>query len=234
MVATNRNDDDALRRLQRQLAWSRGIAILALLGVIALAIAWYATTRSHHGGILRTQGIIVTDAQGHDTILIGAPAIAASGQTKKYGDTNSIAFIGPSNTFRLFLGQAPEPVVEGKATRRIGNGDVYGVTLYDTQGNERGGMGFIGGADRAVVALDRPGMDAVGMMVDDKTGYAGLMLNYAKGADSSFEVGTRNGVLSVVARDPRGTERAVLKVEGPQAPAWRFSAAAPAGSTGKP
>lgn len=228
------SDANAIRHLQRQLAWSRGIAVVALLGVIALAIAWFVSGRGHQDRILRAQGIVIADAQGHDKILIGAPAIAASGQTKKYGQSNSIAFVGASNTFRLFLGQAPEPVVEGKTAQRIGDGEIYGITIYDTHGNERGGMGYIGGADRAVIALDRPAMDAIGMMVDDKTGFAGLMVNYAKGADSAFEVGTREGVLTMTARDPQGTQRAALKIEGAQAPAWRFSGAAPAASTGKP
>lgn len=57
MTANSPPDDTTLRRLQRQLAWSQGIAVLALLGVIALAIAWQTSTRNNRNGILRTHGI---------------------------------------------------------------------------------------------------------------------------------------------------------------------------------
>jgi hypothetical protein len=42
-----------------------------------------------------------------------------------------------------------------------------GVLVRDSQGNERGGFGFLGGDDgRPVLALDHPTVDAVGLMVE--------------------------------------------------------------------
>lgn len=242
MAANTIPDNPTLTRLQRQIAWSRGIAILSLLGVIALAIAWYATTRVNRDGILRTQGIVVADAQGHDRILIGAPAIATVKSTSAYGHTNSIVFLNRSGTYHLALGQAPAPVVNGKAplvngkpVKRIGNGDDYGVALYDSHGSERGGMVFLGGASRAVIALDRawPAQDAIGLMVDDKTGFAGIGINYANG-NSGFEVGAQGHTTSMTLRDPLGRERASLQIKGPGEPAWKFNDAPATSSTGKP
>ncbi len=94
-------EDTALRRMQRQLAWSRSIAVLALLGVIALAIAWQVSTRGSRNGILRTHGIVVTDMQGHDQILIGEPAIATAKSVGSYGRTNSIVFLNQTGGYHL-------------------------------------------------------------------------------------------------------------------------------------
>lgn len=226
-----------LRRMQRQITWSWSVAILALLGVIGIGVSWFASTHATRGNILRTHGIIITDAQGHDRILIGAPALASTTATEKYGRTNSIVFLNRTGGYHLALGQTPAPVANGKAVgERIGNGDNYGITLYDTHGNERGGIGFIGGANRAVIALDRawPSQDAIGLMVDDKSGFAGMGINYAKGQDFGFEIGTQGNAVSMVFKDPQGHERASLQVAGSAAPAWQFSGAATAASAGKP
>lgn len=235
MAANIQNHDMTLRRLQRQIVWSWSIATIALLGVIAIAVGWFASAHANRDGILRTKGIIITDAQGLDRILIGAPALATNATTEKYGRTNSIVFLNKTGGYHLALGQTPAPVVNGKAVgARIGNGDDYGVTLYDTHGNERGGMGFIGGAGRAVIALDRswPAADAIGLMVDDKSGFAGLGVNYANG-NSGFELGIQGDTTSMTFRDPQGHKRANLEIKGPVAPAWKFSNAAAPSSTGK-
>lgn len=138
---------------------------------------------------------------------------------------------------RVCLGQTPAPVVNGMAVgARIGNGDNYGVVLYDPHDDERGGMVFIGDASRAAVVLDRPwpSADAIGLMVDDKTGFPGLEVMYAKGGQSGFELGTQGDAVSMTLSDPRGQKRAGLKVEGPEKPSWQFNGAATAASIGKP
>jgi hypothetical protein len=237
MATNSQFPDIALRHLQRQLAWSLAVAVLALLGVVALAIAWWASSHGNRDDVLRTHGIIVEDTQGHDRILIGEAAIAATKSTSSYGRTNSIVFLNRTGGYHLALGQTPEPVVNGKAVgARIGNGDNYGVTLYDTHGSERGGMGFIGGASRAAIVLDRPwpSADAIGLIVDDKTGFAGLGVNYAKGGQSGFEVGTQGNAVSMTLRDPQGQERASVRVDGPAKPAWQFNGAATATSSSSP
>jgi len=242
MAAHIQDNRATLQRLQRQIVWSWCVAILALLGVAAIAVAWFASAHTTSDDILRTKGIIVTDAQGHDQILIGAPAIAAVKSTSEYGHTNSIVFLNQDGAYHLALGQTPAPVVNGKAPvvngktmKRIGNGDDYGMTLYDTHGNERGGMGFLGGAGRAVIALDRawPAQDAIGLMVDDKTGFAGMVVNYANG-NSGFEVGAQGDTTSMTLNDPQGHERASLRIKGSGEPAWQFNGAPANSPTGKP
>lgn len=57
-------------------------------------------------------------------------------------------------------------------------GSAYGLTIFDLEGNERGGMGFLSNG-RAAVVLDRPNGDAVGAMVDDKSGFAGMGVSYS-------------------------------------------------------
>ena len=48
---------------------------------------------------------------------------------------------------------------------------------------------------------------------------AGLGVNYAKGGQSGFEVGTQGNAVSMTLRDPQGQRRASLEVDGPVKPA---------------
>jgi hypothetical protein len=74
-------------------------------------------------------------------------------------------------------------------------GSAYGVSILDTQGGKRGGMGFIStgsNINRAVVALDRPFNPSVSSegwaaVVDDATGSAGTFYMYPPGGTHDQE-----------------------------------------------
>lgn len=205
----------------------RILVIIALLAVIALAaISMLRKPDSAKSDpILRAQGLVITDAQGHDRMLIGAPVPASNDRTRKDDASDGIIFLGTTGADRLALAQTPAPFIGGKSYKRLGDGDNYGVTLYDTKGNERGGMGFMG-MGRVGLALDRahPPYDAVGMMVDDKEDFAGLMINYSdpKARDSAIEWGTDPNSVHIKINGKDGLPRAKLDYDGTHQPAWQF------------
>ncbi|KZC37049.1 hypothetical protein RHOFW510R12_27125 [Rhodanobacter sp. FW510-R12] len=215
-------------RLQREVARLRMLVIIALLAVIALAavpLLRKPDTPTRPDPILRAQGLVITDAQGHDRILIGAPVPASKDRVRKDDASDGIIFLGATGADRLALGQMPAPFIGGESYKRIGDGDNYGLTLYDPKGNERGGMGYMG-MGRAVFGLDRatPPYDAIGMMVDDKEGFAGMIINYGdpKAKDTGIELGTDTNSAHIKLNGKDGLPRAQLNLDGTNKPAWRF------------
>ena len=85
--------------------------------------------------------------------------------------------LGPQGQDRVVLGEAPNPVIDGKTYPRIAAS--YGLTIHDATGQERGGMSFLNNG-RGVISLDRANQDAVELIVNDKTGFAGLTMNYER------------------------------------------------------
>ena len=215
-------------RLQAEVGRLRVLVIIALLAVIALAALSFLRKPDAPGKpdpILRAQGLVITDAQGHDRILIGAPVPASKDRTRKDDASDGIIFLGKTGADRLAVGQMPAPFIGGKSYKRRGENDNYGTTLYDTKGNERGGMGFLA-PGRVGIALDRahPPYDAIGMLVDDKEDFAGLMINYGdpKAQDSAIELGTDPNSVHIKINGKDGLPRANLNFDGKSKPAWQF------------
>ncbi len=224
-------DDISLTRqdliaLQRQLTWLRiGLIITFLLLALLAATWWLSRPTAHTDTILRAQGVVITDSQGRDRILIGAPVAASKDRTRKDDASDGIIFLGKTGADRLALGQLPAPVIGGKSGKRIGDGDNYGMALFDTKGNERGGMGFLG-MGRVVLGLDRaaPLSDAIGMMVDDKEGFAGMIINYGDRnvQAPAFELGATANEAHMQFYGKDNLPRAQLNFDGKGKPAWRF------------
>lgn len=209
-------------RLQRQVGRLRMGLIITLLLVVALAATLYVRAR---GNVVRTQGLVIVDAQGHDRILIGAPVPASANRTRTDSRTDGIVFLGNTGADRLAVGQTPAPVINGKTVKRLGDGDNYGMILFDKQGNERGGMAFMG-MGRVVIGLDRaaPMSDAIGLMVDDKEGFAGMIINYADRSVEApaFELGATANEVHMQMYGKDNLPHAALNFDGHSKPAWRF------------
>lgn len=215
-------------RLQREVARLRILVIIALLAVIALAavsLLRKPDTSTKPDTILRAQGLVITDAQGHDRILIGAPVSASKDRTRKDDASDGIIFLGKTGADRLALGQLPTLHIDGKTYKRRGDDDNYGMTLYDTKGSERGGMAFMG-TGRVGIALDRatPPYEAIGLMIDDKENFAGMYINYGdpKAKDSAIELGTDANSVHIQLNGKDGLPRAKLNVDGTNKPAWQL------------
>jgi hypothetical protein len=221
-------------RLRQEVARLRILVIISLLAVIALAavsLLRKPDTPTKPDTILRAQGLVITDAQGHDRILIGAPVPASKDRTRKDDASDGIIFLGKTGADRLALGQTPTLHIDGKTYKRRGDDDNYGMTLYDTKGSERGGMAFMG-TGRVGLALDRatPPYEAIGLMVDDQENFAGMYINYGdpKARDSAIEFGTDTNSAHIQLNGKDGLPRAKLDLDGTNKPAWQFDDAASA------
>ena len=99
----------------------------------------------------------------------------------------------------------------------------FGVVIHDGDGNERGAYGWLANG-RALITLDRPGLDAWAAVVDDKTGFARMRIEYPPdvASDSNgIEIGTKGGSAFFCLLDAREKERAVLRYEEGRATTFR-------------
>jgi len=206
--------DQRLDRLERTVRRQRMIlGAVGLGGLAALTMALAPATP----GTIDAQAIRIVDASGKPRILIGAPA-PTDGRLRKDAGSASIVVLGPDGADRLILGEEPPVLVEGKAYPRIAS--AYGLLIHDAKGNERGGFGFLDNG-RAVMALDRPGGDAVLLTANDQTGFAGLVVNYRSPLGNYAEgmrLGTKDDSVWLSLQDRAQGERARLAVEGTAAP----------------
>lgn len=176
--------------------------------------------------IIRARGVVISDAAGNDRILIGAPAPKSSDRKRSGAETASMVFMSAEGHDRVIVGQSPDPFVGGVEHRRIG--EAHGLTFFDPKGSERGGIGYLD-SGRAVVALDYHERDAIGMMVDDRNGFAGMLVAHKPPANSAaILMGVQDGVPSLAFSDSQARERAKLQIDGAVAPAWLMSPAAKA------
>lgn len=188
---------------------------LALVIVVCFVAGYNGTVQAKStNNILRVRGLVIEDAEGKSRILIGAPFPKVQERYRQDSTTTAIVFLDPQGHDRLTLGEEPEPQVGGKViatAHRIAPG--FGVVIHDGEGNERGAYGWLANG-RALITLDRPGLDAWAAVVDDKTGFAGIRIEYPPGvaADSNgIELGTNGGKASLRLLDTRQKERAVLQ-----------------------
>jgi hypothetical protein len=206
--------DQRLDRLERTVRRQRLIlSVLGLGGAAALLMALAPAAP----GTIEAQAIRIVDPAGKPRILIGAPP-SADGRQRKDAQTASIVVLGPDGSDRLVLGEAPAAFVGGKAYPRIASS--YGLVIHDAKGNERGAFGFLDNG-RAVLSLDRPGGDAVLLTANDKTGFAGLVVNYQNPLGKYAEglrMGTQADTVWLSLQDRAEGERARLAVDGKAAP----------------
>lgn len=169
--------DDAaqLANLRREVKQLRAVVVAMLLaGAAVLAIG-----ASSGPSVLRAKGLVIIDDQGRERILLGSPTPASAMRNRKGADTSSIVFLGEDGADRVIVGQSPQPLIQGHAGVRIAQ--AWGLVIHDPHGNERGGIAYLG-SGRAAVMLDYPSHDAIGMVVDDKSSSARLLLAYPSSA----------------------------------------------------
>ncbi|WP_052215595.1 hypothetical protein [Sphingomonas sp. ERG5] len=208
------DSDMRLERLERQVRHQR-IALLAL-GLTVMGFALSAFTAGTPKTI-EAQAIRIVDTTGKPRILIGAPP-PTEGRRRTDGQTASIVVLGPNGEDRVVLGEEPLPRLDGKTYPRVAAG--YGLVLHDRNGSERGAMSYLDNG-RGVVALDRPGGDAVSMIVNEQSGFAGVTVNYANPVGQYAEgwrIGTRGDEAWLSLQDRPQAERARLSSRGEAAP----------------
>jgi hypothetical protein len=205
---------DRVSQLEKQVKRQRLIGAACALCLLGAGFTSFVTKAPAY---LRVRGLTVVDSQGKARILIGAPA-ETTGRRRKDAATASLVILGPQGQDRVILGEAPNPVLHGKTYPRIAPS--YGMTIHDSTGQERGGMAFLDNG-RGVIALDRQNQDAVEMVVNDKSGFAGLTMNYERPFGQYKEavrIGTKGPQVWWALSDTSEAERASLRVLDAQAP----------------
>lgn len=207
-------EEDRLARLETQVRRQRiALVLMGLAGTAALLTAAAAPTP----GTIEARAIRIVDAEGRPRILIGAPPPSA-GRARKDGQTASIVVLGPNGADRVILGEAPDPRLDGKSYPRVAA--AYGLVLHDARGSERGAVQYLDNG-RGVMALDRPGGDAVALIANEKSGFAGLTVNYANPIGRYAEgvrIGTKGDEAWLSLQDRAEGERARLSTAGAAAP----------------
>jgi hypothetical protein len=161
------------RRLEvteRRVRWLSALA--ALLVVVVLIGAMRSQAE-----VLRARGLVITDADGRERILLGAPLSEASAD-EKLAQTVGVAVLDSLGRLHVSVG-ANNPLVyaDGRIGTRIA-GDA-GVTIYDPRnGGERGGFGALADG-RANLCLDYGTMpkEAACISVAPGDQYAAVILN---------------------------------------------------------
>lgn len=205
---------DRVSQLEKQVKRQRLIGTVCGLCLLG---AGFTSFVAKDPAYLRVRGLTVVDSQGRARILLGAPA-ETIGRRRKDATTASLVILGPQGQDRVILGEAPNPVIHGKVGQRIA--PAYGVTIHDSTGQERGGMCFLDNG-RGVIALDRQNQDAVEMVVNDKSGFAGLTMNYERPFGQYKEavrIGTKGTQVWWALSDTSEAERASVHVVDSQVP----------------
>ncbi len=190
-AGTRREDQCADERMERRIhrMERRQIALSILCAGLAIALAFASAkifptrvSAAEAPSVLHLKGLVIEDGQGRARILLGAPFPTVPDRTRQDDTTTALLFLDEQGHDRFSIGEKMTPQIDGTVPSNFHKpGTGYGLTLFDQVGNERGGMGFLSNGstvNRAVFSLDRPKGDAIGAIVDDASGYAGLVAMY--------------------------------------------------------
>ena len=205
---------ERLERLERQVHQQRMMLIAAGIAGAAVLLTGFAAGTPD---TIEAKAIRIVDATGKPRILIGAPP-PSDGRVRKDGQTASIVVLGPDGQDRVVMGEAPNPRLDGKSYPRVAA--AYGLIISDRNGSERGAVNYLDNG-RGVIALDRPGGDAVSMIVNERSGFAGFTVNYANPLgkyEEGWRIGTKGDEAWLSLQDRAQGERARLSSLGSGAP----------------
>jgi hypothetical protein len=214
----NSEQNSRLHSLEKKV-WLLMLLCAVLVAALSTMIVQSSITRvkaAEDAKVLRIKGLIIEDEQGRARILLGAPFPAVQERLRKDEGGADLVFLDEQGHDRFRVGEVL-PAEPG--FHRMGS--AYGATILDTQGNERGGMGFLSDGknfNRAVIALDRPynpsvPSDAWGAFVDDKSGFAGTVYMYQpeSGRDQEgITLGTQGNKAFLSFKDRKNKERTTI------------------------
>ena len=222
-----------LKRLERTTRYLTGLSagLAVLLAVIAAGAFATRVKAAEDAKVLRLRGLILEDDQGRARILPGAPFPKTSDRLRQDDSSAAMVFLDRQGHDRFLVGETIAAQIDGKVPEqfhRMGQSAAYGATIFDPAGNERGGMGFLSNGstvNRAVMALDRPGEDAIGMMVDDKSGYAGLGISYPPEVGkwtTGLILGTQGNKAFITIKDSQDMPRATFGIGPDPVPSFQL------------
>jgi hypothetical protein len=212
--------DQRLTKLEKKTFRLRWLCGLQAALLVAFWLSTLLVPRVEAQGsapVLRVRGLVIEDSRGRPRVLLGAPFPQVRERHRQDSTTTALVFLDENGHDRLTLGEEPEPQIGGKVVttvHRIAPG--FGVVIHDGEGNERGAYGWLANG-RALITLDRPGLDAWAAIVDDKTGFAGMRVEYAPNVardSNGIEIGTKGSDAFFRLQDTNEKDRAVLQFGG--------------------
>ena len=202
----------AIEEKAQLLRWLCALQLLVIVAVCLSAALAHKVEAQSSPSVLRARGLVIEDDQGRARVILGAPLPAVRERKRTGSLTTSMVFLDEDGNDRLTLGEGPNPQANGKILHRIAK--FFGVLIHDNHGNERGGYGWLTNG-RAVLTLDRPGLDAWAAVVDDKTGFAGMRVEYAPNIandKTGIEIGTQGNRSLFRLMDTKERNRVVLRL----------------------
>ena len=225
--------DSRIRLLEKKvivLAWLCGVLMIALTLVLRKP-PLHEVKAAESPSVLHLKGLVIEDEQGRARVLLGAPFPNTHERLRQDAMTTTMVFLDEQGHDRFSIGEFMPAQINGKIPskfHRMGSSTAYGLTIFDTAGNERGGMGFLSNGstvNRATIALDRPGADAIGLMVDDETGMAGLVAMYPQEVgdhSTGLLLATQGSKAFFTMKDARDIPRATFEIGPELSPSFRL------------
>ncbi|HVS11883.1 MAG TPA: hypothetical protein VMS76_18600 [Planctomycetota bacterium] len=206
-----------MERLERRLRFFQGALLLGLAGLVAYACAGLPHTQP--GGaasdLLRVRGLILVDEQGRERIAIGAPWPSLGGRASQAQGVGML-IVDEAGVDRISVAApAPDPPGGGK---RIATAN--GMTWFDQQGKERGGVGYLDNG-RSLLVLDNKEGEGAGVFAFD-SGYVGMGLMRRGQFRALMEFDPATGTSGLVLSDDQGRPRVRFSVPSSGMPAWEL------------
>ena len=164
--------------LEARLSRAEGrVRVLTAVSVLLSVVLLLGAVPSGRQDVLRARGLVITDDDGRERIVLGAPMGDASADPK-LADAVGVAVLDAEGRLHVSLG-ADNPLIlaDGAVGTRIAT--AAGLTIYDPRnGQERGGMGAFADG-RANVCLDygTASKEAACVAVAPEDQYAAFILN---------------------------------------------------------
>jgi len=201
-----------LQRLERLEQFVRRAKILGILGLIAIgAVIFLGRLRvasASEDKVLHVRGIVIEDSNGRPRLLLGSP-IPNRGR-KRQDEMSGLVMLSEDGIDRLSLGTANYDQINGMLQHRISNG--VGFLLNDTNGNERGGFGFLD-KGQVTLGLDRAhGLEGAFLTVDDEDEFAGLRVKDLHTCNVTTLGNSRKDGTRLLLRDEACNDRVVLGI----------------------
>ena len=206
-------DDPGVSLREEVTSLRRQVRILQL-GLVAGAACLAAAAVAPAAKVLRARDLVIEDGIGRDRIVLGDAASGGSTATDAMSET--LVFKGENGRERVVLGKEPGPRLQGQTYHRIAQG--WGMLIYDPDGDERGGFNYLDGRG-ASISIDRPTGDAVGMLIDERSGLAKFVLNYDNqgkidSSPTALEVSTTGDRASIEVSNRNGSPAGTLTASG--------------------
>jgi len=164
--------DKRVQRLEKNIRSLRATVLLLVLVIVTGSSL--AMLSSKGGDILRTQGLIIEDAEGNPRILIGVPFPEVK-ERKRDERTAGILFLDEKGIDRIAIGSpTPNPQIKGTVVKRMS--PATGIQINDLNGNERSGYGIMNSGS-VVLGMDYESGEGLGLFISKELGYAGVLIN---------------------------------------------------------